>query len=131
MTNEERDKWIAEPSCNIESCPPYSIALQADDGSYVETSVCCKTCRKNRQSFAENGGYDSFSDEERAFIRSAWSDKIGFVGEGGCKLPRKLRPDECLVWNCHDYVFFSTCEWVNGHWSVIMKARQISQLEKE
>jgi hypothetical protein len=122
MTREERDKLVAEADCDIQACPPFFFSIESDAG-WVFTSTCCRNCVNNRKAFADSGGYDYFTDKERSFLRSAWSGKSGFIGEAGCKLPRKLRPDECLEWNCHQYVFFSTCKWADGRWDIDLKTR--------
>jgi len=63
---------------------------------------CCADCAKYK------GWYDNERDElhtqftidEQKQIKQCWDEKTGFLGENGCKLPRRLRSYTCLSTDC-------------------------------
>lgn len=95
----DREALIQRPDCNGQ-CPP--IVPQAN---------CCRNCVKARRRFF-------MRHRAEPEIAGLWDDKAGFWDrEHGCRLPRAVRPTECLQYDCHDYVTIVLCGHLpDGRW---------------
>lgn len=109
LTSQDRQKLIGQPDCD-RNCP----IMDTDPKNKL--LFCCKCCHKARLEFYQNGGLPEFSIEDKEIIRKSWNEKTGFASENGCILPRRLRPMECLAYNCREYMFFSLVMWVHDGW---------------
>jgi hypothetical protein len=61
---------------------------------------CCDTCRIYRGHYTSSEKESRFTSAEIEQINSLWNGKKGFLGEGGCVLPRELRSEACLRMTC-------------------------------
>ena len=84
--NPQRQKLIDKNPCNIpDDCP---------DG----IPTCgCSHCAESH-GFWNDHERKQFSDAENKLIDSKWNKEKGYLGDNGCKLPRKLMPINCLSW---------------------------------
>ena len=85
-----RDKLVAEPNCGLK-CKPDN-----------EPFYCCNAS----QCVTHKGHYTEaekarFTEAELAEIEKLYDGATGFLGPEGCRLPRRLRSDACLEFNCH------------------------------
>jgi len=100
-----REELIKKGPCDID-CPPLCFSFK--NGA----KGCCETCEIERKKFAQNGGLEEFTDEEKDIVRNAWDNKQGFASDKGCKLPRELMPIECLEYDCRDIGWFLGLRYV-------------------
>jgi hypothetical protein len=83
-----RKAYFKKPNCSFE-CPP------GKEFHCCETFGCQEHC-----GFFEWEEISFFSEEEKEKILSSWDNETGFLGEGGCVLPRELRSFVCLSHSC-------------------------------
>lgn len=89
-------------------CPPLCF-------SYKNNILgCCENCGTARKDFAEHS---------EPTIKQLWDKDVGFAGEKGCKLPRKLMPVECLVYDCKKSKWFLTLEYIPQikRWQIVSR----------
>ena len=80
LTKEQRKKEIARGDCDFECAKK-----NRKDGCGCERCVAYR-------------GY--FRADEVRPDKKFWNDETGFLGIDGCRLPRELRSDVCLGFNC-------------------------------
>ena len=82
---------VAKPACGFH-CPP-SMPFN-----------CCRDCGrliKKVWSTDEEFTLRGFTEADRKLIKQLWvDDKQGYLTKGGCGLPRRLRPFNCLKYVC-------------------------------
>ena len=66
--------------------------------------LCCRNCKVAREGFLNKGN------------EKYWTDKGGFWGENGCRLPRDEMPEECRKYDCKEYTFTVKKIWARGGW---------------
>ncbi len=86
LTDEDIAKLVVQPSCDGVACP---------EGHKPER--CCSSCGSM---FAVGELRTRFDANEKEVIANAWSSDRGYWDENGCRLPRTLRPIECLRYSC-------------------------------
>jgi len=65
----------------------------------LERGYCCHGCHKARIDYYRQ-------HRAQPGIADAWQDASGFWdAKTGCRLPRALRPTECLEYDCRERVF--------------------------
>lgn len=69
-------------------------------------TYCCKQCVNARKYYVEQ--HEEFKNK--------WNDKTGFLTENGCNLDREEMPQECINYNCKDYIFSVIRKWDGSYW---------------
>ena len=80
-----REHLIEKPNCGLK-CP--------------KGKFCCDGCASSKGSYEEKER-EQFSGDKNKLIDSLWNNTNGWLGSGGCRLPRRLRSYYCLWFNCH------------------------------
>lgn len=66
---------------------------------------CCINCKIKNQVYAETGGRNNFTSDEKKLVKAQFTEEYGFWGQNGCKLPDNLRPLKCIEYDCKNYVY--------------------------
>ena len=82
-------KLIEKPNCGLK-CP---------EGREF---FCCREFGCKKSYYTDGEMNRRFTEEEKKLIESLWDEKMGFLRNDGCALPRKLMPKACLEYNCHN-----------------------------
>ena len=78
--------------CNLEC--PVNISVQ----------FCCKNCRISKKYYRNDSNAD------------LWTSKNGFWSLDGCRLARNDMPEECVEYDCRNYVFTVERRWNGTEW---------------
>lgn len=93
LATRREDLIAAWPNCNFDCL------------TIEKKQCCCETCAKEN-GFWEDGEIEMyvdngiFSQEDVKLIKSLLSIETGYLGDMGCKLPVRLRPSACLMYDC-------------------------------
>jgi hypothetical protein len=87
--------------CDLK-CPP--------EGKLQKIAPCCRWCARARRKYLT---------EQNEHL---WTDDRGFLGDNGCRLPRKEVPQECKDYDCKKtfsyvcQIIYKPIAWRDGKW---------------
>lgn len=67
--------------------------------------TCCRNCRNSKKDYLL----------KHPELRKYWNED-GFLSENGCKIPRNLMPQECVEYDCKQFVHFIALGWNGSKW---------------
>ena len=70
----------------------------------ISVQFCCKNCNRSKNHYVTKDN------------KHLWTEEYGFWSSAGCKLSRSDMPEECLEYDCKDYVFTVERRWNGNEW---------------